>query len=498
MLVNFGDISLQAISRGTGELVVLLPFLGRSVRDFDALSAQLLEAGFRVLAINPRGVGESSGPRKEMTLEDHVSDVIRVIEAAGGGQAHVVGYGFGGHVARRLLESHPERVLSIVLIGAGGTTRTKTPVLMQQIRRAAFRRFGLMASNMRNTALPLQKQQGNALRGILKRAYFGADATVPAAWFDGWYPEAGLAQHVLLETSGPGGWWQRSTAPILVIQGAEDRLTDPRNGLQLREQLGERVQLVEVTGAGHAVLTEQPEQTGAAIRSFLQMHRTVAMGADARGAATSAEQAGSSSDRGSTMGRMSGSFQYQPVETVGGLQVIKVTNDSMRRFSKEPGHYDVAIVGTGLTGSVLANRLSEDPGTTVLVLEAGRSDWRIDPFIHMPAALAFPIGSRFYDWKYESEPEPHMSGRKVYHARGKVLGGSSSINGMIFQRGNPLDYERWAGDAGMRTWDYAHCLPYFKRMENCLAGADELVTLDALPAVIREAIEEGALVITRH
>ena len=89
----------------------------------------------------------------------------------------------------------------------------------------------------------------------------------------------------------------------------------------------------------------------------------------------------------------------------------------------------------------------------------------------MPAALAFPIGSRFYDWKYESEPEPFMNGRRIYHARGKVLGGSSSINGMIFQRGNPLDYERWAADPGMATWDYAHCLPYFKRMEDCLAAA---------------------------
>ena len=90
----------------------------------------------------------------------------------------------------------------------------------------------------------------------------------------------------------------------------------------------------------------------------------------------------------------------------------------------------------------------------------------------MPAALTFPIGNRFYDWKYESEPEPALNGRRIYHARGKVLGGSSSINGMIFQRGNPLDYERWAADEGMADWDYAHCLPYFKRMETCLA-ADE-------------------------
>ena len=134
------------------------------------------------------------------------------------------------------------------------------------------------------------------------------------------------------------------------------------------------------------------------------------------------------------------------------------------------GRYDFVIVGGGSAGCALAARLSEDPSNRVLVLEAGRPDWLADVFIHMPAALAFPIGSRFYDWKYESEPEPYMGGRRVYHARGKVLGGSSSINGMIFQRGNPMDYERWASGAGMETWAYAHCLPYFKKMENCLAA----------------------------
>ena len=135
--------------------------------------------------------------------------------------------------------------------------------------------------------------------------------------------------------------------------------------------------------------------------------------------------------------------------------------------------YDFVIVGGGSAGCALANRLSADPSNRVLVLEAGRMDWRWDVVIHMPAALSMGIGSRFYDWQYESEPEPEMGGRRVYHARGKVLGGSSSINGMIFQRGNPMDFDRWAAMPGCEAWDWAHCLPYFRRMETCIAGEDE-------------------------
>jgi choline dehydrogenase len=157
-------------------------------------------------------------------------------------------------------------------------------------------------------------------------------------------------------------------------------------------------------------------------------------------------------------------------------------------------HFDYIIVGGGSAGSALANRLSADKANRVLVLEAGRPDFIWDVFIHMPAALAFPIGSRFYDWKYESEPEPYMNGRRVYHARGKVLGGSSSINGMIFQRGNPMDYDRWATVPGMGLWDYAHCLPYFKRMETCLAaGIEDRWRGHSGPLVLERGPADGAL-----
>jgi choline dehydrogenase len=138
-------------------------------------------------------------------------------------------------------------------------------------------------------------------------------------------------------------------------------------------------------------------------------------------------------------------------------------------MSNAKARYDYVIVGSGSAGGVLASRLSEDAHSRVLVLEAGPRDRSV--YIHMPAAFAWPLKDDKYNWYYESEPEPYMEGRRMYCPRGRVLGGSSSINGMCYVRGHALDYDRWAGNA-LPQWSYAHVLPYFKRAEARAKGGD--------------------------
>ncbi len=133
--------------------------------------------------------------------------------------------------------------------------------------------------------------------------------------------------------------------------------------------------------------------------------------------------------------------------------------------------YDYIIVGAGSAGCVLAHRLSEDPACRVLLLEAGPRDWH--PFIHMPAGLAKLVGQKGVNWNYDTAPEPHLENRRLWWPRGKVLGGSSSINAMCYIRGVPQDYDDWA-DAGAEGWDWNSVLPYFRRSERNSRGADAL------------------------
>lgn len=135
--------------------------------------------------------------------------------------------------------------------------------------------------------------------------------------------------------------------------------------------------------------------------------------------------------------------------------------------------FDYVIVGAGSAGAVLACRLTEDPDVRVLLLEAGGRDPWWDWRIHMPAALSYPMNTKALAWQYWTEPQAHMDGRRLHWPRGKLLGGSSSINGMAYVRGNAGDFDGWARDHGLKHWSYAHCLPYFRRAESYDRGPDD-------------------------
>jgi pimeloyl-ACP methyl ester carboxylesterase len=235
---------------GTGPAILMIPSLGRGASDFEDLTRRLAASGFTAVRPEPRGIGRSTGQMNNITLHDFAGDAAAVIEALGAKPVIVIGHAFGQRVGRTLAADRPELVRAMIMIAAGGKAPLKPGA--QEALAGSFR-----------LDQPVEKRMQD-----VRFAFFapGSDASV---WRDGWYPEVSKAQASALRATALAGWWNAgSTTPLLVIQGLQDVVAPPENGHMMKQEMSDRVELVDIDGAGHAMLPEQPEAIAAAIVSF--------------------------------------------------------------------------------------------------------------------------------------------------------------------------------------------------------------------------------------
>ncbi len=233
------------------DVVVLIPSLGRSGCDFDDLAATLASAGFRAVPLDPRGVGASSAAPLAPTLHNLATDVAAIVETLACGAVHVIGHAFGNRVARCFASDYPGLVRSVTLLAAGGLVAPEPEVR------------GTMMKILR-TDLPEHERLA-----ALRIAFFAA-ASDPSVWLDGWWPDAAMAQAVASRATPLEDWWGAGDAPVLVVQGLEDRSAPPANGYALHDRFPKRVRVVDIPNAGHALLPEQPEAIAEAVIPFLR------------------------------------------------------------------------------------------------------------------------------------------------------------------------------------------------------------------------------------
>ncbi len=243
-------ITVEALIDGTGPLVVMIASLGRPAEDFDDLARHVVTAGFMAVRIQPRGIGRSTGPMQDQTLFDLAADAAFMIESLGA-PAILIGHAFGQREARALAASRPDLVRAVVLLAAGG----KVPI-PEKARLALLGCFD-------ETLTPAQHLTN------VRDAFFaeGNDATV---WRDGWHTETARLQSTATQATPLAEWWGAGTAPLLVVQALADAIALPENGRALKAEFSPRVTLVEIEGAGHALLPEQPEKIAQAVIPFLK------------------------------------------------------------------------------------------------------------------------------------------------------------------------------------------------------------------------------------
>ena len=247
-------VRLEVLAEGQGEPVVLVPSAMRGAADFAQLQRALTAAGYRSLAVNPRGAGASTPPTADISLRDLADDVAFVVEQLGAGRAHLVGHALGNIVVRATASYRPEVAATVAVMPCGGHSLGAHPVPPEVL--VAFPRCHdeTLSDDERLEAL---------------RVAFFAPGNDARSWLDGWWP--GSAFGAVVQTD-PEEWWRAGTAPILIIQPLDDAMAPTAVGREALAEIGERATYVEIPGCGHAILPEQPEAIAANVIAFLRAH----------------------------------------------------------------------------------------------------------------------------------------------------------------------------------------------------------------------------------
>ena len=253
-IIHAGPATIALTIVGQGEPIVFIPSRGRGVEDFEALSNRLVNAAYQAILPQPRGIGGSTGPLKDITYHDLASDVAATIESVVGRPITVIGHDFGGRIARTLAADHPRLVKQLILLSAPGMV-PRSPE-MEKLTTQFWE--SPLSTEDRFTAI---------------RQMFFAPGNDAHAWEQGWYFEIARAQRASDARTPLKEWWAGGSAPMLVVQGTEDVVAMPENAKKLAAEFPSRVTLVEIPHAGHALLPEQPEQVEKAILAYLRSTR---------------------------------------------------------------------------------------------------------------------------------------------------------------------------------------------------------------------------------
>jgi pimeloyl-ACP methyl ester carboxylesterase len=243
-LVRTADGQIEVITEGAGPPIVLLPSRGRDSEDYDEVAAGIAKAGFRVLRPQPRGIGQSIAPMRDITLHDFARDIAAVIQHYGG-PAVIVGHAYGNWVARMTAVDHPQLVRGVVI--AAAAAKKYPPELSVAVTKSG------------DMSLP-KEERLKYLRGT-----FFAPGNDPSIWLDGWHAEASEAQRVAALATKQAEWWSAGNAPLLDLQADNDPFHPIERMNELRDELGDRVSVAVIRNASHALLPEQPTAVVAAI-----------------------------------------------------------------------------------------------------------------------------------------------------------------------------------------------------------------------------------------